>query len=275
MKVYVRLIRAKKDREWLGDLKYDEFFRNITSTSKTDYWPDPVWKCKPKHEMQFENGSRYHFVCSANAESLDDVVDCVVWVPFQGRTRSWVPKSIHIRQLTDILMTTPKVGYIDDISEPLYTFYYNGKISLMDNYYLRSSKVVIHKDNCEARVGHLGELPFNDKLIKAFISHNYWLGSYIVRSESFFTRSARLLTALMTITVGLCLNTVYLEHLKAETILEFGLMRLPLKVLFLQLGTGLVVLMLREIYKRLYVILRQFRYDKFTMFSLTCLPNNT
>ena len=80
--VYLSPVKKQPSREWLKELEKDDFFTSIKSNTKCSLW-NRVWKLKPIDHMVFDSGSRFQFVCSAD-EILDDIVDCVVWIPFQG-----------------------------------------------------------------------------------------------------------------------------------------------------------------------------------------------
>ena len=89
---------------------------------------------------------------------MDNIDDCQVWIPFQGnlykaqtwvpinsgKTRTWYPKSVKIRKMTSKLLRVGFVGYLDEISTLVYTFLYDEKIRLMDNFSLHSAKKFCH-----------------------------------------------------------------------------------------------------------------------------------
>ena len=56
----------------------------------------------------------------------------------------------------------------------------------------------------------------------------------------------------MTLSISLTLNTVYLETIAKDKPIDFGLMKLSLKALALQLVTVLVITLSQEIYLQLY-----------------------
>ena len=112
----------------------------------------------PNVGMHFYSGSKYHFVCTSKTP-MEDIVDCQVWIPFQGKlyflhksvfdetlgkTRTWYPKSVKIRKMTSKLLRVGFVGYLDEISTSIYTFLYDEKISLMDNFSLYSARRFCH-----------------------------------------------------------------------------------------------------------------------------------
>ena len=65
-------------------------------------------------------------------------------------------------------------------------------------------------------------LSFREKFAKYFINRNLWLSCYFIRSYSYFTRSARLLTSLMTVSVSIAMNTVYLQNIQQSKPIKFG-----------------------------------------------------
>ena len=175
---------------------------------------------------------------------------------FLGRTRAWHPKSVTIRRIEEPLITASEVGFISDLSTPLYKFNYDGKISLMENISLRSVETVSYDD--QGLIMETSEDPdsaektFNERFAKYFMQHSLWLSCYFIRSDMFFTRSARLMTAVMTLSTSLTLNTVYLETIATDKPIDFGLMKLSLKALGLQLVTILVITLSQEIYAQCY-----------------------
>ena len=65
-------------------------------------------------------------------------------------------------------------------------------------------------------------IPFREKFAKCFINRNLWLSCYFIRSYSYFTRSARLLTSLLTVSVSLAMNTLYLQNIQQTKPIKFG-----------------------------------------------------
>ena len=116
---------------------------------------------------------------------------------FLGRTRAWNPKSVTIRRIEEPLITASEVGFISDLSTPLYKFNYEGKISLMENISLRSVETVRYEDQGSVREtsedAESAEKTFNERFAKHFMQHSLWLSCYFIRSDMFFTRSARLM----------------------------------------------------------------------------------
>ena len=121
---------------------------------------------------------------------------------FLGRTRAWSPKSVTIRRLEEPLITASEVGFIRDLSTPLYKFNYDGKISLMENISLRSVETVRYDDQGFVKEKSedidFAEKTFNERFAKYFMQHSLWLSCYFIRSDMFFTRSARLMLRLKT-----------------------------------------------------------------------------
>ena len=192
--VYVKPVMKQPRRNWLNGHETDEFFANIGPSPKFAYW-DTVWKLKPNHGFTFESSSKFKFLCSS-VSPLENVSDCVVWIPFQGRTRTWRPKSITIRRLAISLAIADEVGYVSDLSTPLYKFTYEGKISLMENISLKSIQMVRYEANGLVRQDSTTQqnpASFSERLGKYFIQRNLWLNCYLIRSYLFFNRSARLL----------------------------------------------------------------------------------
>ena len=73
---------------------------------------------------------------------IEKAIGCEVWIPFQGRTRVWTPKSITIRKTMISPDIVPPVGKLNDISYPILKFYFEGRISLIENFRLFAAKKI-------------------------------------------------------------------------------------------------------------------------------------
>ena len=106
-------------------------------------------------------------------------------VLFLVRTRAWNPKSITIRRIEEPLITASEVGFISDLSTPLYKVNSEGKISLMENISLRSVETVRYEDQGSVRMAsedaESAEKKFNERFAKHFMKNCLWLSCYFIR----------------------------------------------------------------------------------------------
>ena len=67
----------------------------------------------------------------------------------------------------------------------------------MENISLRSVETVRYEDHGSVREAsedaESAEKTFNERFAKHFMQHSLWLSCYFIRSDMFFTRSARLM----------------------------------------------------------------------------------
>ena len=98
---------------------------------------------QPDHDQQFLSGSKFYFFVAAHKSvDIEKAIGCEVWIPFQGRTRVWTPKSITIRKMMISPDIVPPVGKLNDISYPILKFYFEGRISLIENFRLFAAKKI-------------------------------------------------------------------------------------------------------------------------------------
>ena len=98
---------------------------------------------QPDHDQQFLSGSKFYFFVAAHKSvNIEKAMGCEVWIPFQGRTRVWTPKSITIRKMMISPDIVPPVGKLNDISYPILKFYFDGRISLIENFRLFAARKI-------------------------------------------------------------------------------------------------------------------------------------
>ena len=98
---------------------------------------------QPDHDQQFLSGSKFYFFVAAHKSvNMEKAIGCEVWIPFQGRTRVWTPKSITIRKMMISPDIVPPVGKLNDISYPILKFYFDGRISLIENFRLFAARKI-------------------------------------------------------------------------------------------------------------------------------------
>ena len=88
--IYVRPI-FKKKKSWISA----DFLKMSEPNDALDGENgEVVWKLQPEHEQQFLSGSKFYFFVAAHKSvDIEKAIGCEVWIPFQGRTRVWTPKT--------------------------------------------------------------------------------------------------------------------------------------------------------------------------------------
>jgi len=206
-------------------------------------------------KTSFTSSSRRYFLISSLYIPMKSAIGTKVWINYGKSASTWTPDQIIIMKQKEGL-SLESTGEISEYFTEVNRFKFNGTTLSLHS---KEQTLAAFSDTCteidrDLSTGMNRIKPdqsgnseqFFRKLIMNLIDHNLWLSVFIKPGWSTFNRSARLLAALLTVTLITCGNTFLscTRHRDCDPGIPiiFGPVQFSLNQLYLSLIQSLVVI---------------------------------
>ena len=177
------------------------------------------------NDFYFSSGSRRFFLVSLQEMSLRSAARLTVWINYRATDCHWSPDKIDIYKPIQHIDVIPEVGSLENHFEKINSFKFSGEtLSLHTEYSCLSSLSTNYLESLSLDTNAVFEkkTTFYESLLLSLIEENLWVSVFIKPTWSSFNRSARLTTAILSMSLMSLANMMWYGRDTQMTSVEIG-----------------------------------------------------
>lgn len=176
-------------------------------------------------DFYFSSGSRRYFLVSLEEMSLRSAARLTVWINYKETDSHWSPDKVDIYKPIHHIDLIPEVGALENHFEKINSFKFSGEtLSLHTDVTCLSTLSLNYLESLsfDTKVLFEDKTTFYDSLLLSLIEENLWVSVFIKPTWSSFNRSARLTTALLSMSLMSLSNMMWYGQDRQMASIEIG-----------------------------------------------------